>query len=359
MSEHLPFRNVLCIRADNMGDVIMSSPAMRALKESFGSRITLLTSKAGAMIVPYLDCVDGLVTADLPWVKHTGGMGYDLPALARQIASMHFDAVVIFTVYSQSALPAAMLAYMAGIPVRIAYARENPYELLTTWLPDDEPYERIRHQVERDLNLVGAVGAEVADCRLSLTQHTDALAGLRVKLAAMSIDTITPYVVLHPGVSEEKRQYPVHLWIETGRLLAAKYGLPLLISGSGSEKAQADAIAQGIGNGAWSVAGALSLGELIALIGGADYVVSVNTATMHIAAAMQTPVVGLYAQTNPQHTPWKSPHELLYFSVPSHLQSRNTIIRDVARRFYAKTIAYPSPADVATAVERLLMTVNF
>lgn len=358
MTEYQPFRNVLCIRADNMGDVIMSSPAMRALKETFGSRITLLTSKAGAVIVPYLACVDRLITADLPWVKPTGGQGYNLSVLAGEIASMHFDAVVIFTVYSQSALPAAMLAYMAGIPVRVAYARENPYELLTTWLPDNEPYGHIAHQVGRDLGLVKAMGATVADNRLVLTQHPSSAIEWRAKMAAISMETDLPYIVLHPGVSEEKRRYPQSLWIETGRLLAATYGLPLLVSGAAAEKADADAIAQGIGPAAISVAGLFPLGEFIALISGATCVVSVNTGTIHIAAAMQTPAVVLYAQTNPQHTPWKSPHQMLPFSVPAHLQSRNTIIRDVARQLYAEAIPYPAPADVVAAVQKLLTTAD-
>ncbi|MDR6804515.1 ADP-heptose:LPS heptosyltransferase [Dyadobacter sp. BE34] len=354
MMENSCLRRVLCIRADNMGDVIMSSPAMRALKETFGSQITLLTSRAGALVVPYLDCVDGLITADLPWAGHATAVDYDLPALAGEIASMHFDAAIIFTVYSQSALPAALLAYMAGIPVRVAYARENPYALLTNWLPDHEPYERIGHQVERDLHLVRSIGADVADDRLFLTRHAQALEGLKDKLSSISIHYNTSYWVLHPGVSEEKRKYPAELWIETGKLLRAKLGLPLLISGSASEKTLADAIAAGIGSGARSVAGALSLGEFIALVDNATGVISVNTSTIHIAAAVHTPVVVLYAQTNPQHTPWKCLHEVLPFSVPAHLQSRNAIIRHVAESLYHEVVPYPAPAEIAGAMERLL-----
>jgi len=144
------------------------------------------------------------------------------------------------------------------------------------------------------------------------------------------------------------------LWIETGTLLAAKFGLPLLISGSASEKTLADSIAAGIGSGARSVAGVLSLGEFIALVDNATGVVSVNTSTIHIAAAVQTPVVVLYAQTNPQHTPWKSLHEVLPFSVPAHLQSRNAVVRHVARSLYHEVVPYPAPAEIVEAVERLL-----
>lgn len=354
-TENQPFRNILCIRADNMGDVIMSSPAMRALKESFGCRITLLTSRAGRPIAPHIECVDAVISSDLPWVKTMGQERTDLPALASEIAWMGFDAAVIFTVYSQSALPAAMLAYMAGIPVRAAYARENPYDLLTTWLPDNEPYEHILHQVDRDLNLVKALGAGVTDDHLWLVQPPETQAALDSRLAAWGIGRSVGFIVLHPGVSEEKRQYPVEKWIETGRLLAERHGLPLLVSGSMAEKGQADTIAEAIGHSAISVAGVFSLGEFIPLIGRATCVVSVNTGTIHIAAALQTPVVVLYAQTNPQHAPWKSPHELLHFSVPAHLQSRNTIIRDVAKRLYGEHVPYPSPRAIDAAVQRMLM----
>lgn len=342
-------QHVLCIRADNMGDVIMSSPAIRALKQSFGSHITLLTSPAGAVIAPYLDCIDDVIVASLPWVKSDGMDREALLLLADDLRKRAFDAVVIFTVYSQSALPAAMLAYMAGIPVRVAYARENPYDLLTHWVPDLEPYQRILHQVERDLDLVRSLGARVDDDRLILkTGATPTLAG---KLAGAGEG---PFMILHPGVSEAKREYPAERWIAAGKLLAERYGMHLLVTGSASESGLADEIADGIGNLAVSLAGMLDIAEFIQLVGRAACIVSVNTATIHIAAAMQAPVLVLYAQTNPQHTPWKSAHELLPFSVPRHLRSKNPVIRDVAERIYTQDIPYPEPHAVLGGVQKLL-----
>lgn len=351
------YRNVLCIRADNMGDVIMSSPAMRALKASFESRITLLTSPAGAIVVPYLDCVDDVIVAALPWVKSDGMEPEALLALAETIRSGNFDAAVIFTVYSQSALPAATLAYLAGIPVRVAYARENPYGLLTHWVPDLEPYQRISHQVQRDLELVQTLGATAEDDRLALVRFPADALSLHTKLEAWHI-AHEPLMVLHPGVSEAKREYPEARWIGVGKLLAEHYPVRLLISGSSGESDLAGRIAAGIGSQAVSVAGLLNLGEFIQLLAAARCIVSVNTGTIHIAAAVQTPAVVLYAQTNPQHAPWKSAHELLPFSVPVHLRSKNPIIQDVADRLYAEFIPYPGPEAVLAAVEKLNVPVT-
>jgi ADP-heptose:LPS heptosyltransferase len=354
MHEHNVYRNVLCVRADNMGDVIMSSPAIRALKESFGSHITLLTSAAGAVITPYLDCVDDVMIADLPWVG-TAGLDHDgLLKLTEEIRSRNFDAAIIFTVYSQSALPTAMVLYMAGIPLRVAYARENPYDLLTDWIPDNEPYDCILHQVQRDLNLAEHLGAGTSNDRLLLQTQFPCEHLFYQKLYKLLPDPPgSSYIVLHPGVSEVKREYPVSYWIEVGKMIVAEYNMPVLISGSAKEIALAETVTNGIGEQAICVAGVFAIGEFICLINHARGLVSVNTGTIHIAAATQTPTVVLYALTNPQHCPWKNEHEILPFSVPEHLKSRNAIISYVTSRHYSDVVPFPNPKLVLDALRRL------
>ncbi|MCE6989721.1 glycosyltransferase family 9 protein [Dyadobacter sp. CY323] len=348
------YRNILCVRADNMGDVIMSSPAFRALKETYRCRITLLTSGAGSVIAPYLECIDDVIVADLPWVKTNGGNAAALLSLAEEIRKRNFDAGIVFTVYSQSSLPAAMLLFMAGVPVRAAYARENPYDLINRWAPDHEPYDTIRHQVRRDLDLVASLGAHADNERLELKMKEQDEESLLKKLNQRDIDLHSPYIILHPGVSEVKREYPAERWIAAGKLLAQEYKLPLLVTGSATESELAGRIAEGIGMNALSIAGMLTIGEFIWLVNGARCVVSVNTGTIHIAAAIQTPTVVLYAQTNPQHTPWQSPHEILSFSIPEKLKSRNTIIGYVNQKLYTTDIPFPQPQQILSAVAKLI-----
>ena len=112
-------KNILCVRLDNMGDVLMSQPAMRALKESVpGRKITLLTSSAGASIAPFIPEVDETIPFDVPWVKTNERNGeQELLVLANELRSRRFDAAVVFTVYSQNPLPAAMLCDLAGIKI--------------------------------------------------------------------------------------------------------------------------------------------------------------------------------------------------------------------------------------------------
>ncbi len=338
-----------------MGDLIMTTPALRALKETFNCKLTVLTSFAGSLIAGCIPDIDEVIVSNLPWVKNVNYLKEgQLLALAESLKAKHFDAAVIFTVYSQSALPAALFCLMAGIPRRLAYARENPYELLTDWMPDKEPYEFIHHQVQRDLNLVKSIGAETNEEKLSLHYSAEARESAYRKLQQSGIDTAQSWVVFHAGVSEKRRSYPFLNWIRTGQLLAATTNVPILLTGSSAEKELTDALREHIGENAHSVAGLFNIEEFVAIIAASKAVVSVNTGTVHIAAAMQTPAVVLYALTNPQHTPWRAPHTLLTYSVKEVISSRNEVVRYVSSHHLPKDLPYPQPEEVANALERVL-----
>src|SRR5437764_4379307 len=109
-------KKLLCIRTDNMGDIMMSGPAIRALKESIGCSITLLVSKQGAPICSSVPGIDNFIVSDIPWSKSSPmELNGSVEALAKELKKHTFDGAVIFTVYSQSALPAALCVFMAGI----------------------------------------------------------------------------------------------------------------------------------------------------------------------------------------------------------------------------------------------------
>ena len=346
-------RNILVIRPDNIGDVLMSAPAIRALKQSFGSRITLLTSEAGAAASALLPQVDDTLVVNLPWVKHPAQASpMEFKQLAERLQADKFDGCVIFTVYSQNPLPTAVLAWMAGIPRRLAYCRENPYELLSHWVPDDEPYSRIRHQVARDLDLVKHVGAYGSDERISISIPSDATARVRAKLAAAGVQIEDPYVIFHAGVSESKRAFPPGKWIALAKRLLSERPVQVLFTGTAREAELTDHLRQACGSRTVSVAGLLDITEFAAAIRQAGLVVSVNTATIHLAAALRRPLVALYALTNPQHTPWCSPHAIFPYSVSA--ESKNEVIRYVNKSLFNKRVGLPSVDEVLQAIDQLL-----
>jgi len=345
-------RNILCVRLDNLGDLLMSEPAIRALKETLNCRITVLTSSMAAGIVPMLPGIDDCLIFDAPWVKLATPNDTDILNLVTTLRERQFDAAVIFTVFSQNPLPAALITYLAGIPLRLAYCRENPYHLLTQWVPDGEPYVFIRHQVQRDLDLVRHVGAETSQEQLML-QNSGNGNTIDSLLKTTGVDPQKPWLILHPGVSEEKRRYPVDHWIMLAKALG-ELGYQALLTGTGSEADNARVIASNAGTSAHVLAGKLTLSEFVSLIQHAPLVVSVNTATIHIAAATQTPVIVLYAMSNPQHTPWRVAGKVLPFTIDQQQQSRNEVIQYWQHRIPKHIPNTVSPKEVLKAIDELL-----
>jgi lipopolysaccharide heptosyltransferase II len=310
-------KRILCIRLDNLGDVLMTTPALHALRNAHpGRHLTLLASRSGKAAAPFIDAIDDVIEYDAPWVKQDAPIDAlaDLAMRAR-LAASQFDAAVVFSVYSQNPLPAAMLCHLAGIPLRLAHCRENPYGLLTDWVPETEPQLGTRHEVERQLALVARVGARTDDTRMRFDVRADDIDSLAHKLRERRVDLHAPFIVVHPGASAASRRYPVERFAQVIERLGTHLQWPMLVTGSQGESALCrEACASS--DRAIDLSGALELGELAALVQHARVLLSNNSGPVHLASALGTPVVDLYALTNPQHMPWQTPHRVLYHDVP-------------------------------------------
>ncbi|HVF64085.1 MAG TPA: glycosyltransferase family 9 protein, partial [Casimicrobiaceae bacterium] len=133
-------RSLLVVRLDGMGDLLMTTPALRALKERAPARrLTLLTSAAGAIVGRHLPYIDAVMVYAAPWAKNAvASTTAANVAVLETLRAARYDGAIIFTVCTQSALPSALMLLLAGVHRRLAYARQNPYALLTDWHPDPD-----------------------------------------------------------------------------------------------------------------------------------------------------------------------------------------------------------------------------
>jgi lipopolysaccharide heptosyltransferase II len=342
-------KRILAVRLDSIGDVLMTGPALRALA-SRGARVTLLTSPAGAEAARLLPGVDDVIVYDAPWMKGTALRSGPAPegAMIAKLRRRAFDGAVIFTVYSQSPLPAALLCHLAGIRLRAAHCRENPYQLLSDWIREPEPAEIERHEVERQLALVGELGLGQRDDALRVDVPDEADARVKRLLAEIELDERRPWVVLHPGASAASRRYPVDRYAMVLRTLIEEHGWQAVIAGGSDDAAMADRLVSRLHGRAATLAGRLELAELAALLSRAPLFIGNNSGPAHLAAAVGTPLVVLYALTNPQHTPWRVPSRVLSHDVPC----RNCY-SSVCRMGHHLCLLGIEPAEVVSAALEL------
>ena len=328
--------NLLCVQLGSPGDVLMCTPALRALRAQCpGRRVTLLASPAGATLGPYLPDTDAVLAHEAPWTKN-GSSASHLDWIAG-LAAQRFDGAVIFTGYRESSLPAALLCQLAGIPLRAAWCRETPHQLLTHWIADPEPGAMVRHPVQRQLDLARHLGAEIADKHLAFLPASQDMTTVRTRLRAAGIGPGARWLALHPGAGAQARRYPQHHWRTLVQALAERIGCPLVLVGGGHEQALIGAIEIPPSAHVHSLVGQLGIGELGALLSQASLLVSSNPGTAQLAAAVGTPLVYLGAPADAGHAPWRVPSR-----VPSHFAEAGGGLEK------------PAPAQVVDAVCSLL-----
>ncbi|CCF84340.1 glycosyltransferase family 9 protein [Nitrolancea hollandica] len=319
-------RRILAVRLDNLGDVLVTTPAIHAVKAALpGVELTLLASPVGAQTGRLNPDIDSVIVYQAPWMDPWQRLPQDCDREQRMIATLHdrrFDGAIIFTSFRQSPLPAAYLCYLAGIPLRLAASIDGPGSLLTT---RHKHPDRMMHEVERGLDLIGAIGFPAAELDLVLRVPDGDRDRIRELLHARGIDRDRPMVVIHPGCSMPARTYPWERYAEVGDLLVERLGATVVLSGTGDERALVDQVYARLRPGSrretHRLAGTLPFATFCALIETADLLITNNTGPMHIAAALKTPVVTLFALTNPpeQWGPWRVPHRQLYHEVPCRL----------------------------------------
>ncbi len=355
-------RRVLLVRLDNLGDVLMSTPAFAAVRETLPwAHLTLLAAPGTEALRPHLEMVDEIVGFNASWMKAGAARLDQEPAdlrgeaerhLVRRLGRARFDAAIIFTVCTQSALPAALLCRMAGIPLSVAHVRERAYGLLSDELPDpDVVQDGMRHEVQRQLDLVAHVGLFTQDDRLRFKVLPKDRRSAADALKAAGLRPGQPYVMVHPGASAPSRRYAPEAFGAAADLMRSDPALAdaaVLFCAGASEQPLIDEARGVMRSPSLVLPNPPSLGELAALIEGARVLVANNSGPVHLAAAVGTPVVDLYALTNPQHTPWRVAARVLSHDVPCRNCQKSICVQG-----HHDCLRLVAPADVARAAARL------
>jgi ADP-heptose:LPS heptosyltransferase len=297
-------RHILVVRLDDVSDVVMLGPAVRTLKGALPkAQITLLASPNGAQVAPLLPWVDDLLVHEAVWLSRAAPEDVPIDVEAQvdvieAIDARQVDAAFIFTATGHSPWPAAYLAYLSGVGIRIGQSKEFGGGLLTHWV---EPLPDKVHQVDRNLFLLEQSGLPVAGRQLELKVPDSARSTARNLLRRLRVPPGEPFVVMAPGARVPTHRYPARRYAELCRHLDERLGMPIVVVGDRADVPLCDEIVAGApSTQAASIAGQTSVAELAAVIELAELVVTNNAAPMHIADALRRPTVVLFAGTEPE-----------------------------------------------------------
>jgi len=284
----LKARRVAVVRTDALGDLILTLPTLAALRSRLpNAELHLICRSYTEPVASAVSCVDKVDLID----RVEGG----LRAIFRQ---GRFD--VAF--FPRARPDEVWDAIVAGIPLRVGTAY-RVYGLLYSHRVYDHRRHGKFHEAEYGTRQVGSVLGEEMPTELP-RPATDPAAVRKVRdlLAGAGISPGTRYLIVHPGTAGNTIEWSSQRYGQAAaRLLADRAVQAVVLTGTESERGRCEIVA-GECPGTVSLCGILNLTELIALIADASLFMGGSTGPLHLAAALRTPVVGLYPNRD-----WMSP----------------------------------------------------
>jgi ADP-heptose:LPS heptosyltransferase len=317
--------SILVIRPDHLGDVLLTRPAIERLASSLpGARITVAVGPWGR---PALGASPEYEVLEWPFPGFSrmpeGRVRPYVLVLKYGLALRRSGQYQLALIMRPDHWWGALLAEVAGIPVRVGYRTPETAPFLTDGLANVPG----RHAVEESLTLAGAAIARARAATVPDTGVTPALSRVSTEADERSLDDLLrhagvgrePLIVVHPGSGSPLKSWPIDRFVQVGAALAAAKGARLVVTGSANEELLARALCAALPKGTVNLAGRLTWPVLEALLHRACLVVGVDSGPLHLAVAAGTPSVALFGPADPlQFGPWDSPavHRVVAGNLP-------------------------------------------
>lgn len=360
-------RKILILHNLHLGDTIVTTPALRALRLRFpNSFVVFLAQSSGAQVLKGNPDVNEVRVFHAPWlerslphydvgvrklvrlilyyfqcVKRIWQEGKNLKAEGFDLA---IDLVGTFHHY--------LLMVLACIPLRVGPVGVGDW-LLTHPVPLPDP--RKINEIDRCLQIVQAIGANSNDRKPSVYCAPEAEISLSAKLKSLGILSGDLLVVIHPGcASAPASRWQSEKWAKVADWLIQEYGAKVVLNGVNSERREIEAIKARMKGKAFDLCGQLTIPELIALIKRCNLLLTVNSGPMHIASALGTPMVVVQGAWNlTRWRPFGDNHILVVKKVPC---------TDCGYQICPKPVScmdMVEPEEVIEAVKEKLQQIDF
>lgn len=302
----------ILIRSVNwVGDTVLTFPAVQAIRDLFPhSQISVLTNDIVADLWMRFPFVDEILT-----YKKRKGIEFFLEdfRIYNILRKKNFDLAFIFP----RSFHSAFQVYLSQIPIRIGYKDSGRSLLLSYGVLKQQDVFKI-HRIFFYKRLVEIFGNDIADYSPKIFLRQEDRAYAERFMSGFGISNHTPVIGLNPGATYglAKCWSPTKFG-ELGKRISKKWGAKVIIFGNINEKPIAQKILSIIGEDGIDLSGKTTLIELAALLERCKLLITNDTGTMHLSAALETPVIAIFGSTDPKRTgPWGNGHIVIKKDVP-------------------------------------------
>jgi predicted lipopolysaccharide heptosyltransferase III len=335
-------REILILRTAYVGDILMTLPVLRPLKERFPqARISFIASREGAELLKGNPYIDRIFPFDPFWFYRASIRDYF--SFISKIRSEQFDLVIEARGDIRELL---LIVLLLRSRFKLSYGFGGGAYLLTHVVP----FTGMKHRIEYHLDLVRYLGCptDVIDWRVYLEE--DEKKKIREILDTHEIKK--PFISMHPGARLPLKRWSIEGYAALGDMMAKELGMTLVMLGSENEMELVNKIVKNMNHKPVVLAGRLNLRELAGFLAESALFICNDSAPMHIAAAMKTPTVGIFGPSKSLET---GPYRDNCRAVEKDFPCRFTCDESVCKYgVYHACMKAVTPGDVFSAVKKLI-----
>ncbi len=301
MNDISRFNNVLLVQLGDIGDVILTTPAINAIREAcHGARVSVLVRKPfGQLLAADPNIHEVVEAAKMPRISFRVLREYMV--FARRLRQAHYDLVIDLRTSDRGAI----YSFLTGAGTRICRHMDKPFwhDALFTTLLSDPPYSKnpLHPGTDQSLRILRGIGIDARDSMPKLHVAQQDIDHAIELLAECELVPTSRWVTINPCSRWKYKEWSYKNWGEIIDLLWQNHQLATVLIGSPEETDAARTIISGRDDHTFNLAGKTTLGELSALISMSALHLGVDSAAPHIAMAVGTPSLTIFGPGN-----WKS-----------------------------------------------------
>lgn len=281
---------VLIVRLDRIGDVILSTPVIKAVRDAYPE------SHIAFMVRPYCrEVVEGNPYLNEVIVYDKDGSEKDIRgnlAFILNLRRHRFNIAIILHPTNRTHL----VTFLAGIPERVGYDKKLGW-LLTKRIPHLKQFG-LKHEIDYTLDILRYIGIDPKEKTLYMPVNEKSESKIKDILKTNNVADDEMVIAIHPGASCLSKKWPLENFIKAANSLANIYKARIAVLSGIKEKALGDRVADSVSSAPINLSGRTTVGDVASILRRSKLLISNDSGPVHIACAVGTPVIAIFGRND-------------------------------------------------------------